>query len=703
MGIFIGFRGLPLWLLVLRSAGLERSYTKYATLLRRDLLQGYDPVVPPESIREVTYSGAGTDVRMEIRFFKVSEVSATNGQMRLKCWVRMTWKDLRLAWDPASYGNITETAFDISKESREIWAPDIVPYNSNEPIQASLDAAQTFVWSDGTVFWARPGMVDILCKFSGLVAFPFDRLRCPMEWGAWRWSDGFQGINITGTGYQLLVMEDSSGASYQEYSITAVNVSLNQFFYGDYAQPWTLVKYVVELQRSTFYYGTLIILPTILITYLSFGVFFMSHEVGERLSFGITLLLVVEVMRSSVATFVPICGELLWIDLFMLVSSLFCCLSLLETMIVLYLAFHTDEHLLPNWLAWLAPWIFCGNESDRSASKVVESQAGSVYRRVSKGTVHFRRRLGGSGVLETEEFHSITQNDTSKLIFFENFFYMLDSDANGFIEIEDAAVMLSFVNLTRSRKELEMILTEHFSAHHRLNCADFVEICVELMWTMPFEEIRMGAQNYNSSYMRFTKLCARYWIEWARTVDRWSRFWLPMAFTISLGILFNVELTDDYAGVSRGMFQGFGPSYVSVAGVFRSLIMPGFGVICIVAWLFMRRRVERRKQRRMTEVTPDLFEPEPPEKPIVPRWSVRPGLVVVEGEDDEEEDEEDEEDEEGHPKPWSEKRVELWNRQKTGLKDIIFGFIRTYHIKKKVDGWRVSFVCAMGPGFEDRF
>jgi hypothetical protein len=41
----------------------------------------------------------------------------------------------------------------------------------------------------------------------------------------------------------------------------------------------------------------------------------------ERLSFGITLLLVVEVMRTSVATFVPICGELLWIDLFMLVNS----------------------------------------------------------------------------------------------------------------------------------------------------------------------------------------------------------------------------------------------------------------------------------------------------------------------------------------------------------------------------------------------
>jgi hypothetical protein len=40
------------------------------------------------------------------------------------------------------------------------------------------------------------------------------------------------------------------------------------------------VKYTIELHRATFYYGTLILFPTILITYLSFGVFFMSHEVG---------------------------------------------------------------------------------------------------------------------------------------------------------------------------------------------------------------------------------------------------------------------------------------------------------------------------------------------------------------------------------------------------------------------------------------
>ena len=35
-------------------------------------------------------------------------------------------------------------------------------------------------------------VIDYDLRFTGLVAFPFDRLKCAMEWGAWVLSDGFQ-------------------------------------------------------------------------------------------------------------------------------------------------------------------------------------------------------------------------------------------------------------------------------------------------------------------------------------------------------------------------------------------------------------------------------------------------------------------------------------------------------------------------------
>lgn len=255
---------------------------------------------------------------------------------------------------------------------------------------------------------------------------------------------------------------------------------------------------------------------------------------------------------------------------------------------------------------------------------------GLIYRRISKEVLGKSKASCSIQQLQEEQGQQqLTESDTAKLIFFENLFYMLDSDSNCLIGIEDAAVMLSFVSLRTSRLELEKIPVDHFSEHHRLNCADFVELCVEIMWTMPFEEIRMGAQNYNSSYMRFTKLCANYWLGWSKAVDRWSRFWLPLCFTIALGILFNLELVDDYAGSAEAeMFQGFGPSYMSVAGVFRSLIMPFFAVICICAWFYMRKQA--RKPKIVREVAP-----EPDMKPIVPRWSVRQNPVDMDAVDSE--------------------------------------------------------------------
>ena len=61
---------------------------------------------------------------------------------------------------------------------------------------------------------------------------------------------------------------------------------------------------------------------------------------GERLGFGITLVLVVEVAKGTIQTLVPICGELLWMELFFLVNFFATSFSLLESCVVLGIAFN---------------------------------------------------------------------------------------------------------------------------------------------------------------------------------------------------------------------------------------------------------------------------------------------------------------------------------------------------------------------------
>ena len=93
------------------SPNAHASYSTHATTLRGDLLSSYDKAVPPTSVRSAAYSQAGTDVELQVRFFKVQQVTTTEGRMALKVWLRLWWSDTRLAWDPAAYGGITQVKF----------------------------------------------------------------------------------------------------------------------------------------------------------------------------------------------------------------------------------------------------------------------------------------------------------------------------------------------------------------------------------------------------------------------------------------------------------------------------------------------------------------------------------------------------------------------------------------------------------------
>ena len=73
------------------DATFSTAFTAESTRLRANLMAGYDKHVPPTSDRSaagVTYSAAGTDIAIQVRFFKVETVRASHGDMKLKICMR---------------------------------------------------------------------------------------------------------------------------------------------------------------------------------------------------------------------------------------------------------------------------------------------------------------------------------------------------------------------------------------------------------------------------------------------------------------------------------------------------------------------------------------------------------------------------------------------------------------------------------------
>ena len=209
-------------------------------------------VVPPGANRTEV---PRTMVQVGIGFFKIESVSPTSGVLSLKVWYRLSWRDERLAWDPQAFAGTSDVY--VCPEAqlqvcpyRQIWTPDLVPYNGNTGISNSLEPALAIVRFDGTVFWSRQGTLSLLCGFSGLVNFPHEELKCVTDVGGWALDGTVQGIELLhGVGFEDLRTERSARTTYSEWEFLPPHVGLVNRNYSFVApnSTWPVVEYVLRV------------------------------------------------------------------------------------------------------------------------------------------------------------------------------------------------------------------------------------------------------------------------------------------------------------------------------------------------------------------------------------------------------------------------------------------------------------------------
>lgn len=129
-----------------------------------------------------------------------------------------------------------------------------------------------------------------------------------------------------------------------------------------------MVIYAVELDRASTFYYTILLLPGILITLLSFVVFWADTDSSDALSFGVSIIVVNVLLNVVIIHMLPVCGELLWIDLFSAVNTFFCCTSLAQSAFMIMLENHASEHLSYAFL--------------NVGARKVERRIKALYRRV---------------------------------------------------------------------------------------------------------------------------------------------------------------------------------------------------------------------------------------------------------------------------------------------------------------------------------
>ena len=209
----------------------------------------------------------------------------------------------------------------------------------------------------------------------------------------------------------------------------------------------------------------------------------------------------------------------------------------------------------------------------------------------------------------------LTNDDISRLVFFELLYFMLDVDKSGGLTLDEATKALSYLAPEMSyRDRLPMMLAVD-DGDGQLQRWEWVELCVSALWHYPIAQLEMAAKNYQFAYSYKLETNRQKWRAVAKRVDAYSRFFVIMAYAVVFGLLFGVEFTDPYSAVPReenqvrefirildwdlvmtgqAMFHGVYYWIFTTKGIAIAMIAPAFLFILASMWLVAIIVVRRR-------------------------------------------------------------------------------------------------------------
>lgn len=144
--------------------------------LRQFLLHKYDKNVHP-----VANANDGVEVQVGLALIHV-DIDLYTSVMTVDAWMRLSWIDEHLRWDPEKHDQISSLHFGED----ELWKPDILLYNSADPVKANSPYGKThfLVSPNGEVLWVPPAHLKAFCKVN-VRLWPFDQQSCKLKFGSW--------------------------------------------------------------------------------------------------------------------------------------------------------------------------------------------------------------------------------------------------------------------------------------------------------------------------------------------------------------------------------------------------------------------------------------------------------------------------------------------------------------------------------------
>ncbi|XP_037117332.1 neuronal acetylcholine receptor subunit alpha-3-like [Syngnathus acus] len=333
--ILPGKTSVVLLLVLLTAQGCFAS--KGEDRLFRRLFRRYN-----QFIRPVENVSDPVTVEFEVSMSQLVKVDEVNQIMETNLWLRHVWNDYKLRWAPVEYDGIEF----IRVPSNKIWRPDIVLYNNAVGDFLVEDKTKALLKFDGTITWVPPAIFKSSCPMD-ITYFPFDYQNCSMKFGSWTYDKAKIDLVLIGSKVNLKDFWESG-----EWEIIDAPGYKHDIKYNCCEEIYPDITYSFYIRRLPLFYTINLIIPCLLISFLTVLVFYLPSDCGEKvtlcisvlLSLTVFLLVITETIPST-SLVIPLIGE------YLLFTMIFVTLSIVITVFVLNVHYRTPmTHTMPEWV-----------------------------------------------------------------------------------------------------------------------------------------------------------------------------------------------------------------------------------------------------------------------------------------------------------------------------------------------------------------
>ena len=142
--------------------------------------------------------------------------------------------------------------------------------------------ALAVVSNDGNVLWIPMAIYRSTCAID-ILNFPYDSQECYMKFGSWTY-DGFK---LDVDFYDSLEEVDVTDyVQSNEWRLLAHPAKKNVKYYPCCKEPYPDLTFTIKVKRLAIFYSFILILPTVLLSFLTLVIFWLPPESPAKMTLG---------------------------------------------------------------------------------------------------------------------------------------------------------------------------------------------------------------------------------------------------------------------------------------------------------------------------------------------------------------------------------------------------------------------------------